>query len=214
MLGKTGTTQNNRSAGFIGATPQYSGAVLVWPDGSHPAPICDTDPPRLCSSGDIFGGKVPARTWFKAMGPLHENLPVLPLPPTEPRYVTGAGPNVPNVVGQGENTAQLILERAGFRVKRVVSASDQPAGTIVSETPRTAQPGDLITISISDGTVQPQPAPRPLPPAAPYRPPQPPEQRQPDPPSYRPPRPPEHHQPTQPTQPDQPPFPPDDDDNP
>ena len=222
MLGKTGTTQNNRSAGFIGATPQYSGAVLVWPDGSHPAPICDTTPPRLCGSGNIFGGNVPARTWFKTMGPLHEKLPVLPLPPTEPRYVTGAGPNVPNVVGQGENTAQLTLERAGFRVKRVVATSDQPAGIVASETPRTAQPGDLITIGVSDGTVRPQPAPQSPPSAPSYRPPQPPEQQQPAPPSYRPPKPPERHQPDLPPddqpppppqqrQPDLPPAPPDDD---
>jgi membrane peptidoglycan carboxypeptidase len=171
MLGKTGTTQNNRSAGFVGATPQYSGAVLVWPDGSRPAPICDTDPPRLCSNGNIFGGKVPARTWFDAMSPLHEGLPVMPLPPTEPRYVTGAGPNVPNVVGQGENSAQLTLERAGFRVRRVVAVSDRPPGTVTSMNPNTAQPGDEITISVSDGTVRPSPAPRPRNPGPTYRPP-------------------------------------------
>lgn len=171
LLGKTGTTQNNRSAGFLGATPQYSGAVLVWPDGSHPAPICDTTPPRLCADGNIFGGKVPARTWFDAMGPLHEGLPVLPLPPTEPRYVTGAGPNVPNVIGQGENTAQLILERSGFRVNRVVSASNQPAGLVAAESPMTAQPGDVITITVSDGAAEAVPAPNSPPPAAPYRPP-------------------------------------------
>jgi membrane peptidoglycan carboxypeptidase len=171
MLGKTGTTQNNRSAGFIGATPQYSGAVLVWPDGSRPAPICDTDPPRLCGNGNIFGGKVPARTWFDAMNPLHEGLPVLPLPPTEPRYVTGAGPNVPNVVGQGENSAQLTLERAGFRVRRVVAVSDRPPGTVTSMNPDTAQPGDEITISVSDGTVRPKPEPRSPNPGPTYRPP-------------------------------------------
>ena len=176
LLGKTGTTQNNRSAGFLGATPQYSGAVLVWPDGSHPAPICDTTPPRLCSNGDIFGGKVPARTWFDAMVPLHEGLPILPLPPTEPRYMTGAGPNVPNVIGQGENTAQLILERSGFRVKRVVSASDQPAGLVAAESPMTAQPGDEITITVSDGNgrsrgaqYSPPSADYSPPPAPPYR---------------------------------------------
>jgi membrane peptidoglycan carboxypeptidase len=170
LLGKTGTTQNNRSAGFLGATPQYSGAVLVWPDGSHPAPICDTTPPRLCSNGDIFGGKVPARTWFDAMVPLHEGLPILPLPPTEPRYMTGAGPNVPNVIGQGENTAQLILERSGFRVKRVVSASDQPAGLVAAESPMTAQPGDEITITVSDGNGRPRGA-QYSPPSADYSPP-------------------------------------------
>jgi membrane peptidoglycan carboxypeptidase len=173
ILGKTGTTQNNRSAGFVGATPQYAGAVLVWPDGTRPAPICDTDPPRLCSDGNIFGGKVPARTWFDAMGPLHEGLPVMPLPPTEPRYMTGAGPNVPNVIGQGENTAQLTLERSGFRVRRVVAASDQPAGLVAAESPTTAQPGDVITITVSDGSggSGPRVAPNSPPPAPPYRPP-------------------------------------------
>ena len=178
LLGKTGTTQNNRSAGFLGATPQYSGAVLVWPDGSHPAPLCDTTPPRLCSNGDIFGGKVPARTWFDAMVPLHEGLPVLPLPPTEPRYMTGAGPNVPNVIGQGENTAQLILERSGFRVKRVVSASDQPAGLVAAESPTTAQPGDEITITVSDGSGGQRSA-QYSPPSADYSPPPPPPYRSP-----------------------------------
>ncbi|MGH3673445.1 MAG: PASTA domain-containing protein, partial [Pseudonocardiaceae bacterium] len=152
------------------------GAVLVWPDGSRPSPICDTDPPRLCGNGNIFGGKVPARTWFDAMGPLHEGLPVMPLPPTEPRYVAGQGPNVPNVVGQGENTAQLTLERAGFRVKRVSTTSSMQAGLVTSETPTTAQPGDEITIMISDGSVQQQATRAPAPEAPDYRPPRPPDQ--------------------------------------
>jgi membrane peptidoglycan carboxypeptidase len=167
MLGKTGTTQANRSAGFVGATPQYSGAVLVWPDGSRPAPICDTDPPRLCGNGNIFGGKVPARTWFNAMVPLHEGLPVAPLPPTEPRYVTGAGTPVPDVVGQGENTAQLTLERAGFRVKRESSDSDRPVGTVVSQSTRTAMPGDTVTIVVSSGKPRPRATPVFPPPGSP-----------------------------------------------
>ncbi len=159
MLGKTGTTTANRSAGFVGATPQYSGAVLVWPDGSRPAPICDTDPPRLCGSGNIFGGKVPARTWFNAMMPLHEGLPVTPMPPTEPRYVTGAGTPVPDVVGQGENSARLTLERAGFRVKRETSDSDRAPGTVVSQSTRTAMLGDMVTIVVSTGRPRPRATP-------------------------------------------------------
>jgi membrane peptidoglycan carboxypeptidase len=151
MLGKTGTTTANRSAGFVGATPQYAGAVLVWPDGSRPSPICDTDPPRLCGNGNIFGGKVPARTWFNAMVPMHEGLPVAPLPPTEPRYVTGGGTPVPDVVGQGENSARLTLERAGFRVNSETSESDAPSGTVASQSTRTAMPGDTVTIVISTG---------------------------------------------------------------
>ncbi|HSL08294.1 MAG TPA: penicillin-binding protein [Pseudonocardiaceae bacterium] len=159
MLGKTGTTTANRSAGFLGATPQYSGAVLVWPDGSRPAPICDTDPPQLCANGNIFGGKVPARTWFNTMVPLHEGLPVTPMPATEPRYVTGAGTPVPDVVGQGENSATLTLERAGFRVKRETSDSERPAGTVASQSAQTALPGDTVTIVVSTGRTRPRAAP-------------------------------------------------------
>ena len=157
MLGKTGTTQNNRSAGFVGATPQYAGAVLVWPDGSNPRPICDTDPPRLCGTGNIFGGKVPARTWFNAMIPMHEGLPVLPMPPTDPRYVSGGGgAQVPNVVGQGENQARLTLERAGFRVQSFDTDSTQPRGIVTSQNPSdSALPGDLVTIGVSNGNPPP-----------------------------------------------------------
>jgi membrane peptidoglycan carboxypeptidase len=165
MLGKTGTTQNNRSAGFVGATPQYSGAVLTWPDGSRPSPICDTDPPRLCNNGNIFGGKVPARTWFQAMIPLHQGLPVLPLSATDPRYVEGdAGVPVPNVVGQGENQARLTLERAGFKVTTSRTDSNEAAGTVVSQVPtRGALPGDTITLYVSTGIGPPTPTLRPSP---------------------------------------------------
>jgi membrane peptidoglycan carboxypeptidase len=130
--------------------------VLVWPDGTRPRPICDTDPPSLCGSGNIFGGKVPARTWFKAMGPLHEGLPVLPLPPTDPRYMDGGGgARLPNVVGQGENTARLTLEQAGFKVNTAQTSSSQAAGTVVSQSPSgSALPGDIVTIFVSDGVTR------------------------------------------------------------
>jgi membrane peptidoglycan carboxypeptidase len=89
MLGKTGTTQDNVSAGFVGATPQYAGAVMTWSDATPPRPICVTDPPELCSDGNLFGATIPADTWFAAMKPLHEGLPVASLPSAGPRYLTG-----------------------------------------------------------------------------------------------------------------------------
>ncbi len=89
MIGKTGTTQRHISAGFLGATPQYAGAVLTWSDATPPRPICVTDPPQLCSEGNIFGATIPARTWFATMKPLHEGLPVAPLPPPTPPYLRG-----------------------------------------------------------------------------------------------------------------------------
>ncbi|WP_228717376.1 transglycosylase domain-containing protein [Allosaccharopolyspora coralli] len=85
MIGKTGTTQEHRSAGFLAATPQMAGAVLTYADGDSPEGICDAGgdaPPYLCgkSGGNIFGGKVPARTWYDAMTKIHEGLPVAELP--------------------------------------------------------------------------------------------------------------------------------------
>ncbi|MGP4020467.1 transglycosylase domain-containing protein [Saccharopolyspora sp. 5N708] len=87
MIGKTGTTQEHKSAGFLAATPQMAGAVLTYADGNSPEGICDGGgdaPPFLCgkSGGNIYGGKVPARTWFDAMTKIHEGLPVAPLPGT------------------------------------------------------------------------------------------------------------------------------------
>lgn len=95
MIGKTGTTQRNRSAGFVGATPQLAAAVLTWADGPAPRPVCAGDPPRLCDDGSLFGGTVPARTWFAAMTALHDGLPVASLPDPADRYLTGQVQSVP-----------------------------------------------------------------------------------------------------------------------
>ena len=40
MLGKTGTTEEYKSAAFIGATPDFAGAVQTFNDGTNPRPIC------------------------------------------------------------------------------------------------------------------------------------------------------------------------------
>lgn len=86
-LGKTGTTEEYKSAAFLGATPDYAGAVQVFNDSTAPSGICvNAGPPRLCGEGDIYGGTLPARTWFDFMTKAHANLPEKPLPPVDPRY--------------------------------------------------------------------------------------------------------------------------------
>ncbi len=90
MLGKTGTTQQHKSAGFVGAVPQMSGAVITFDNSNSPKPLCDgAGAPFACRSGNIFGGKTPAETWFGAMKPLLDGQPVLPLPPASDRFVAG-----------------------------------------------------------------------------------------------------------------------------
>ncbi|MGQ0479961.1 MAG: transglycosylase domain-containing protein [Pseudonocardia sp.] len=96
MIGKTGTTQEHLSAAFLGATPRYAGAVMTWSDASPPRPVCAGSPPRQCADGTLFGGDTPARTWFAAMQPLHQGLPVAGLPGFDagPRAAPENGPDI------------------------------------------------------------------------------------------------------------------------
>ena len=158
MMGKTGTTQDYKSAGFVGATPQLAAAVLTFNDSPKPQGICDTDPPRLCgTNGNIYGGKVPARTWFQAMTGILAGQEILPLPPTDPRYVDGGEEiKVPNVIGKTEAEAKQILEAAGYQVAAKQRNDSRKKGTVVNQSPRgTKLPGGLVTIYVSTGYVPP-----------------------------------------------------------
>ncbi|HEX6344665.1 transglycosylase domain-containing protein [Umezawaea sp.] len=89
MIGKTGTTENYWSVAFMGATPQYAGAVMTFTDGVAPQVICDARSPRLCGNNGrtgLTGGEVAAPTWFNAMKVIHEGKPADPLPPAAPQY--------------------------------------------------------------------------------------------------------------------------------
>ncbi|HEV2782490.1 MAG TPA: penicillin-binding protein [Actinophytocola sp.] len=172
MIGKTGTTQEHKSAGFVGAVPQLAGAVLTFNDSPTPRPICDsnspTAPPFLCGNGNIFGGKTPAQTWFEAMNAILAGTPEEPLPQPDPRYVNGGdGSKVPYVVGRSQQEATQMLEDAGFRV--AVRNRNDPAkkGTVVAQTPRgNAIAGALVTIYVSTG-VAPVPTAPEIPPSGP-----------------------------------------------
>ncbi|WP_418154566.1 penicillin-binding protein [Actinoalloteichus caeruleus] len=207
MLGKTGTTQNHMSAGFIGATPQMAGAVLTFSDGTSVQGICDGDPPMLCGdNGNIYGGRIPARTWFATMTGVHEGLPVAPLPALDPKFEFGGEDHqVPNVVGMGAAQARTVLQEAGYQVSEAQTNSSEPRGTVVTQSPRGfALPGDTITISVSTGYVPPaeteQPGPTDQPPGEGGTPAPPPEEGGPSVPPVPPPAP----EPTQPELPEPP----------
>lgn len=92
IIGKTGTTQANVSAAFVAGTPQLAGAAMTFKFGGGQGGICDAGPGnvRVCPSGNIFGGKAPARTWFGAMkNIMDDSQPVLPLPQPDPQYLGG-----------------------------------------------------------------------------------------------------------------------------
>ncbi|MGW3999561.1 transglycosylase domain-containing protein [Amycolatopsis sp. NPDC004772] len=91
MIGKTGTTQGNVSATFVGGTPQLAGAAMTFKFGGGQGGICDAGPGnvRVCPTGTIFGGRSPARTWFGAMKNIMEGQPTMDLPQPDPRYMGG-----------------------------------------------------------------------------------------------------------------------------
>ena len=160
MAGKTGTTQQHKSAAFVGFVPQLAGAVITFDNSRSPRPLCDgAGSPFACRSGNIFGGKTPAETWFGAMKPLLDPLPPLALPAVEERFLEGGEESdIPDVIGDSENEAREELEDAGWRVsvREVDNAADR--GTVVGQSPReSALPGETVEISVSSGEAPPAP---------------------------------------------------------
>ncbi|RDH77453.1 PASTA domain-containing protein [Mycolicibacterium moriokaense] len=178
MSGKTGTTESHRSSAFLGFTNQYAAANYIFDDTPAPRELCSW-PLRRCSSGNLYGGNEPARTWFLAMKPVANDLGPVSMPPTDPRYVNGA-PTVrlPSITGLKFDAARKRLQDAGFQVADQPSPVDSylSKGSIVGTSPKDkAVPGFLITINTSNGVapppvyVAPRPsdAPPPPPPEAP-----------------------------------------------
>ncbi len=162
LASKTGTTQQQKAAAFVGIVPQMSGAVITFDNDNKPDTLCDgPGAPYACRSGGIFGGKTPAETWFAAMNRILDGQPVLPLPPTDDRYLAGgAESRVPDVVGSGRNDAGRTLEAAGWKVSNKTEDNAASAGTVIGQSPRgSALPGETIQLTISSGKVKPAPAP-------------------------------------------------------
>ncbi len=169
MAGKTGTTQQHKSAGFIGVVPQLSAAVITFDNSRRPRPLCDSGgsaPPVACGGGNIYGGKTPAQTWFRAMNAYLGGQPVLPLPPVEERFLEGGeASRVPDVVGVGLDQAQDRLTRANWQFRTEQLDNRAPEGTVIGQVPRgTALPGEVITLQVSTGRVPPPPPPPSAPP--------------------------------------------------
>ena len=157
--GKTGTTQQNESIGFLGMVDGYAASSIVFADGSHPAKICNSNPPRLDTDGGCagaFGGTVAAPTFFNAFNQLLAGQPDVPLPQPDPAYLTGGSakaPIVPYVIGQQASAATPQLQGAGYQVATKEYESSAPSGTVVGQTPQGNTPtGTLITLYVSTGS--------------------------------------------------------------
>lgn len=152
VAGKTGTTDSNASAWFVGYTPNLAAAVVK----------VNADRPSESMSGDQT--QQPIRVFNDTMRSALANYETLDfVAPTQGR-VTGVTERVPNVDGQDPEAAKQELESKGFRVRidadRVDSA--QPAGKVAYTSPaggEQAPAESTVTIYVSTGKPPTQPSP-------------------------------------------------------
>jgi penicillin-binding protein 1A len=124
--GKTGTTNDNADAWFVGYTPQYTAAVWMGnPDGRVPM--------NNVGGIRVQGGTYPARTWAAFMKPVMAPLPVIDF----------AKPNE-NLWPEPGN-----ITENGRKIGRHFAASDTTTSSVPGETTvpsdETVPPNDSVT---------------------------------------------------------------------
>lgn len=83
---KTGTTESNLSAAFLGFIPGLAGATYAFNDGGSGQELC-TGPLRQCAEGNLFGGNEPARAFFSTLTASAGRYGGGRLPEPDPRYL-------------------------------------------------------------------------------------------------------------------------------
>ncbi|MGH3858044.1 Stk1 family PASTA domain-containing Ser/Thr kinase [Actinokineospora sp.] len=75
---------------------------------------------------------------------------------TQVKLTVGKAPEaveVPNLIGQDYDNAAANLTKLGFKPQRKDVSSDQPAGTVVNQSPKSGKlkPGSTVTLEVSNG---------------------------------------------------------------
>ncbi|MBO0840863.1 MAG: penicillin-binding protein, partial [Sciscionella sp.] len=160
-VGKTGTTQENKSVAFVGGVNNYAVASMVFADDAKPRPICPGHPVVGASYGcsHAFGGSVAAPPYFQAFNKILAGQPNQPVPGADPAFLQAHphGDTVPFVMLQKTADAQQALKKAGYpSTVHTVPGSLDSKGTIIGETPMgNIKKGTTITLYASDGSITP-----------------------------------------------------------
>jgi membrane peptidoglycan carboxypeptidase len=155
IAGKTGTSQDNFSAAFVGYTPEITASVMVLN-------------PKQNQDVGGFGGNKPATIWRAAMAPILDARGSGEFPPADPAVVNG---NTRPVPGCGSvSSCRTALADAGFVPQTVTVDGSTPSGSLLGTSPPAggrAVVGQVVTIRVSNGAsyAPPAPAPAPAPPA-------------------------------------------------
>ncbi len=159
--GKTGTAQNFQDVWFMGFIPQYTTAV--W-SGYADAQIELVDftvynepEGREQYYSRAFGGTLSAPIWKQFMTYITDGLPVEDFPP-EPdgtgAYFRVPLTEVPNVSGMSQKEAKDAIYKAGLFANFVLTASAEPEGTILGQSPAGGteiSQGKSVTVRVSSG---------------------------------------------------------------
>lgn len=161
VAGKTGTTNGDKAAMFMGYTPQLAASVWL----GKPVPI---EMQRITIAGkyyrEVFGGTLPAAIWKQTMSAALKDLPpqdfAAPVPPPNTRVP------VPDARGLAEPDASAALRAAGFEVRPggTVAAAGVGFGLAAYTSPGAGtptQPGSTVTLYLSSGRAPAPSSPRP-----------------------------------------------------
>ncbi len=132
--GKTGTTQNNADAWFVGFTPQLSTAVWMGFDKPNEKQL------KGILGRDVTGGSFPAQIFKRYMDAALEGKPVKGFP--EPEYVgkskSGDGPTSTSTGGPSPTTTVVPTEVPTVEVTQTVEST--PSVIVVSPSEDPASP--------------------------------------------------------------------------
>ncbi len=159
---KTGTTESHLSSAFLGFNSGFAAAPYIYNDGTSSSPLC-TSPVRQCGSGDLFGGREAAESWFQTANQVPAALNG-GLAGHDPKYDLGTTHGVlAEVVGMTEQQARSTLEGQGYRVEVHTVDGTQPRGRVERALNQgILEPGSTVIIELSRGVTQ-APAPEPAP---------------------------------------------------
>jgi membrane peptidoglycan carboxypeptidase len=151
LAGKTGTTDDFKSAFFNGFTPQLATSVWVGIP-RKPTPMRTLGP----GGGHVYGGTWPAMIFQQFMHAALEGQPVegFPTPPQGRPAPPPTGKGVPKVTGRTVLEAAVILRLAGYGIAPHPVHNRAPAGRIVEQSPAAgsnAPPGTVVSVGVSDG---------------------------------------------------------------
>jgi membrane peptidoglycan carboxypeptidase len=154
IAGKTGTSQKNWSASFVGYTPNMVASVMVLN-------------PKENQNVGGFGGNKPATIWHDAMEPILNQGPTPDFPAADPTVENGNTRLVPDC--SSVRSCRSALSSAGFKYTTAKVDSDQEDGTFVGLNPPAgsrATTEQTITIQASNGSSYSPPARNTSPPAS------------------------------------------------